>query len=193
MANDRERDDSDLRETADLGMKRFRERVAALIALLIILSSISMVALAFRSIGDKERFDRSKDLLLLINPILGVVIGYYFNKVSMEARAESAENTARTASETARVASESQEKAEKLADAARGDAEQAQAHLQDLSVAAEKMLAQAPARAAATLSAEGNPEVADARAQLEAAVTRAKRVWMAAGRSAAGRSDVRPG
>jgi len=72
----------DVPASADPAMGRFRERVAALIAVVIILASLVILVLAFHSIDDKERFARAKDLLLIINPVLGVVIGYYFNRVS---------------------------------------------------------------------------------------------------------------
>jgi len=54
-----------------------------------------MIAAAF------YQYARVKDLLLFINPLLGVIIGYYFNKVSSDLRAETAEMAARTASVTA--------------------------------------------------------------------------------------------
>ena len=156
---------------------RFRERVAALIAGLIILGSVVLMVCTFSTIGEKEKFERAKDLLLIINPILGVVIGYYFNKVSTEARAESAESTARAASETAREASEARYKAEQVADAASGEAQDARTHLEDVSQAAEKLLAQPPSSPAGTLRAsEPDRTAGDARSELEAALARAKSI-----------------
>ena len=156
-------------------MSRFRERVAALIALLVILAALTMAVIAFRYIGDSEKFARAKDLLLIINPVLGVVIGYYFNKVSTEARAESAESTARSATADARRAAESREEAEELARAARGEADETRGRLDDLSRAAERALAQRPSRgvAMATASEAGKP-TEDAWRELEAALARAR-------------------
>lgn len=161
---------------SDATMPRFRERVAAGIALLVVVAGLAMMFLAFRFIGEKEKFDRAKDLLLIVNPVLGVVIGYYFNKVSTEARAESAEKTARTATADAREAAASRETAQGLAVAAKADAEETRRHLDDVSQAAEKMLARAPARPPGTLGVSDAARPAeDARWELEAALGRAKR------------------
>lgn len=167
-------------------MGRFRERVAAAIALLVIVAGLGMMLWSFRYLDDKEKFGRAKDLLLIINPVLGLVIGYYFNKVSTEARAENAEKTARTATADARQASESRDKAQDLADAARAGAQEMGTHLEEVSQAAEKVLAQMPARSAGTLAAaEAGPKTAgDPRWELENALARARRVrsgpWAAA-------------
>lgn len=161
---------------SDMALSRFRERVAAFIALLVIVSALAMIGFAFHYIDDNDKFARAKDLLLIINPVLGVVIGYYFNKVSTEARAENAENTARTATADARQAAESRNQAEGVADAAKADAEETRQHLNDVSQAAEKMLAQAPSRGPATLGvSEAGKPAEDPRWDLEAALSRAKR------------------
>ncbi len=166
-------------------MGRFREQVAAGIALLVIVAGLGMMLWSFRYLDDKEKFGRAKDLLLIINPVLGLVIGYYFNKVSTEARAENAEKTARTASADARQASESRDKAQELADAARTGAQEMGVHLEEVSEAAEKVLAQTPARAPGTLAAgEAAAKTAgDPRWELENALARARKVrgapWIA--------------
>jgi len=149
-------------------MPRFRERVAAAIALLVVAAGISMMFLAFRYIDEKEKFDRAKDLLLIVNSVLGVVIGYYFNKVSTEARAENAESTARTATASAREAADAR-------NAAQADAQETRTHLDDVSRAAEKVLAAAPA-SPRTLGMRDAADPGDAaRAELEAALARARR------------------
>jgi phosphate/sulfate permease len=81
-----------------------REWISASIAVVVVLGSIIMIALTYSHIGDEQTFARAKDLLLFINPILGVVIGYYFNKATSEGRAEQAEQTAQTAQTQARRA-----------------------------------------------------------------------------------------
>jgi hypothetical protein len=170
----------------DVGLRRFREYVAAGIALLVVLSTFGMLVAAFSYIESNESFARVKDLLLIVNPFLGVVIGYYFNKVSTEARAESAENTARTATANAQQAVTRAEVAENTAQAAQADAQQAAAArdaaetkaqtavatLSDMQEAAEKVLAQS---SPAVLGEEA-PSVNDARAELRAALERARRV-----------------
>ena len=177
MRNDPMPEERDAEAPGDPAMGRFRERVAALIAVVIIIASLVMLALAFRSLDDKEKFARAKDLLLIINPVLGVVIGYYFNRVSTEGRAESAESVARTTAADARRAMESRDKAERVANVARADAQETRTHLEDVSQAAEKMLAQTPGRTPGTLGVSETAKPADdARSELEAALARARRI-----------------
>lgn len=109
----------------DVWARRLRETMAAAIAGVIVLATVGMTLLAFFYTDQNETFTRAKDLLLFINPVLGVVIGFYFNKVSTEARAESAENTARTASANAQQAVE--ERAEATAQATQATAQATQA------------------------------------------------------------------
>ena len=148
----------------DTTLRRFRESVAAGIALLVVLGTFGMLIAAFAYIENDEAFARVKDLLLIVNPILGVVIGYYFNKTSTEARAES----------TARTATASAQQAATARDAAEVKAQTAMSTLSDLQGAAEKMLAQS-APASGVLGAEEQPSD-DARAELRVALERAKRV-----------------
>ena len=174
----------------DSSLRRFREYVAACIALLVVFGTFGMLIAAFWYIDSNDSFTRVKDLLLIVNPFMGVVIGYYFNKVSTEARAESAESTAKTATANAQQAVTRAEVAESAAQSAQADAQQASAArdaaeakaqtavatLSDVEQAAERVLAQ-PAAAPAVLGAEDNSSAAaDARAALRAALDRAKRV-----------------
>ncbi len=151
----------------DTTLRRLREYVAAGIALLVVLGTFGMLIASFAYIENDEAFARVKDLLLIVNPILGVVIGYYFNKTSTEARAESAESTARTATASAQQAATAR-------DAAEVKVQTAMSTLSDLQGAAEKMLAQS-APASAVLGAEEQPSD-DARVELRVALERAKRV-----------------
>jgi hypothetical protein len=68
-------------------------------------------------------FARAKDLLLFINPILGVVIGYYFNKASTEGRAEQAEENTRAAQAQMRRATTEAARAQAALGAVRAAAE----------------------------------------------------------------------
>jgi hypothetical protein len=133
----------------DAPLSRFREGVAALIAVVVVAASLTLLFLGFRHIGEKEQFDRAKDLLLIVNPVLGVVIGYYFNKVSTEARAENAENTARHATADLRKAAEERQQA--------------------------RVLAEKPIRSAGTLSTPEGLAADDPRKELEEALARARR------------------
>jgi hypothetical protein len=64
--------------------------------------------------GSEDAFGRAKDLLLFINPIVGVVIGYYFNKATSDARSENAEQNAKEATQTAQKATIERERADEL-------------------------------------------------------------------------------
>ena len=161
--------------TTDPGLRRFREYVAAAIAVLVILGTIVMMIVALRYVGSSDQFARVKDLLLIVNPLLGVVIGYYFNKVSTEARAESAESTAQSATMSAQQATEARNVAEAEAQAAKSEAEEALSTLSEVSQAAEKVLSQAPAPGVLRVGEEGEP-VEDARLELQVALARAKRI-----------------
>jgi len=161
--------------SADCGLRRFREYVAAGIAIAIIVGTIVMMITALGYVGFSDQFARVKDLLLIVNPLLGVVIGYYFNKVSTEARAESAEATAQSAALSAQQATEARNAAETEAQAARTEAEEAMSTLSAVSQAAEKVLSQAPVTRTLGVGEEGEP-VEDARLELQVALARAKRV-----------------
>ncbi len=163
--------------TADPGLRRFREYVAAVIAVIVVLGTIVMMVIALFYVGSSDQFSRVKDMLLLVNPLLGVVIGYYFNKVSTEARAESAEMTAQSAALNAQQAAEARNVADAEAQAARIEAREAQSVLVEVSQAAEKVLSQVPAPAPGVLRVgeEGEP-VEDARLELQVALARAKRI-----------------
>ena len=128
-----------------------REYASAAIAGVIVLGTVAMMLLAFNYLSSPDEFDRIKDLLLFMNPLLGVVIGYYFNKATSEPRAESAEAAAKTAEASAQQATEARDNAEAEAEAARGEAEEAKGEVEEVKTAlkevgeaAEKMVAAAP-------------------------------------------------
>jgi hypothetical protein len=163
--------------TNDVFMRRFREAIAALISVIIIAGTISLMVIALGYVNSpdldpSEKFARAKDLLLFINPLLGVVVGYYFNKVTSEARAETAETAAQTALDSAQQATEARNVAQAEARSAQETTEEAKVALKEVSDAAEKMMAEAPTTG--TLSAdEGTGE---ARVELKMALKRAKRL-----------------
>jgi hypothetical protein len=83
--------------TSEVLIRRLREVVAAALAVVVTLFTLSMTWRTFGLIADGDSFLRSKDLLLVLTPFFGVVLGYYFNKVSTEGRAERAEQNAQAA------------------------------------------------------------------------------------------------
>jgi hypothetical protein len=162
--------------SADSKLRILRETVAATIALLIVLGTTVMLYIVFTRYvaGDDQtadkHFERAKDLLLFVNPLLGVVIGYYFNKVSTEARAEKAEATVEMANTNAQQAISDRNEATEKA----GKANEA---LKEVIPAAEKMLDEGRTRRTGTLSAGGAADQEpSAWSELAAAVERAKRV-----------------
>jgi hypothetical protein len=162
-------------QSEDQLLVRLREFVAAGIAITIIVGAVVMLLQAFRYI-DSEEFDRVKDLLLFINPLLGVVVGYYFSRVTTEARAEKAETAAGTAMDTAQEATEGRNQAEAEAEAAKSEAEEVTLALKDVSEAAEKMMTQAPsAMGVLGVDAETGEQVEDASVELRMALRHARR------------------
>ncbi len=163
-------------EVTDREMQRFRERVAATIALLVIAGAVAVMVIAILNI-DTDNFERIKDLLLFINPLLGVVIGYYFNKVSTEARAESAETAASTAMASAQRESVERQAATAQAEANREQVQEARATLAEVTEAAEAVLEQESRPTPGTLGGEAGrpPAGLESRMALEAALRRARR------------------
>jgi hypothetical protein len=99
----------------DPTIARAREYIAGGLALVIVVGAVAMMILAFLYVDAPDNnlaFARVKDLLLFINPLLGVVLGYYFNKVSTEARAERAEQSATTAAGLASQAALARDRAQ---------------------------------------------------------------------------------
>lgn len=164
-------------EVTDREMQRFRERVAAAIALTVIAGAVVMMVIAILNI-DTENFERIKDLLLFVNPLLGVVIGYYFNKVSTEARAETAETAASTAMASAQREAVERQAAAAQAEANRERMQEARSTLAEVAEAAEAVLAQeSRPRGPGVLGAESSGESPiEARLALQAALARARRM-----------------
>jgi hypothetical protein len=158
----------------DTWLRRFRELVTAALAGVICLGTMVMVAIAFANVGNQETFARAKDLLLFLNPMVGLVIGYYFSKVSSEGRAESAEASAFAATASAQQAVEARSRAEAEAGVVR---QQAQVAVEDMVQASERMLAQAPARSPGVLGGDnGNAPLNDGYQALQDAAARARRL-----------------
>jgi len=158
----------------DFNMRKFREIVTATIAFIVILVyPIGMAIVSVNFIDTPEEHDRLKDLILFVNPLLGFVLGYYFNKTSTEARAENAESTAKAAVTTAQQASMQREKAQDTADKALQKVEEAKGVMQDMGSAVEEL-------DAARLGTLGDEELSGvnqpARRKLDAAWEHAKRI-----------------
>lgn len=136
--------------TSDL--QRFREYFTAAIALILVAGFIVMVFVTSSVAlnGSEDTFGRTKDLLLFLNPIVGMVIGYYFNKTTSEARAEKAEANVEAAAESAQTALKQREKAMEMYQSAEEEIKAMRGALGEVWLAAEEMLKEAPASVPAT-------------------------------------------
>jgi hypothetical protein len=112
-----------------------------------------------------------------------VVIGYYFNKVSSDARAETAETAVSTAVVSAQQATVVRDAAVAEAEATKADAMEAKSSLQELTQWAGDMVAQVPTEAEAgpkTLGVEEgaapSPDLLRLRMQGVLALERARKV-----------------
>ncbi len=126
--------------------RRFVEFFTAVLALVIIVGSFILIGVAFNYIdAPDDQFARAKDILLFVNPILGIVIGYYFNKVTSDARAETAEKAAQTAVSTARQAAEIRDEAVVRANEAASMASEMRTTLEEVTQKASEMVEQTSA------------------------------------------------
>lgn len=85
-------------------MAGLREITTTLIALVILTITMILVMRTFGAAGDD--FEKMKDVLLYVLPILGTVMGYYFGRVPAERRAEASEHKADQAQVTAQAATQ---------------------------------------------------------------------------------------
>lgn len=173
----------------DAFLRHLREYVAAGIAIIIVLGTVVLMIRAISATSDEEQFARVKDLLLIVNPLLGVVLGYYFNKASTEARAENAESTAQNAVVNAQEAAKARDAAQAESEVTKTKVKQVEADLettqqkaqefksvvQDYNGAVEKMAEHRPMPEAGILSAEDDP-AEEAYRELQAIWARAKRL-----------------
>jgi hypothetical protein len=174
--------------TAESVLHWLKESVAALIGIALVVCLLYMIRAAFghlNAAADDPSFGRIKDLLLFINPLVGVVIGYYFNRVSTEARAENAERTARGAAATALQAESARTGALSLAEQNRAEAELAKSALDQVVPAAETVLSQMEADAsggsgdlgvAESAASASHDPLSEARLNLRVALERARAV-----------------
>ena len=159
----------------EFALRRFKERIAAAIALIVVLGMIMLLIVAARAARD---FDQIKDILLVVNPLVGVVLGYYFNKVSTEARAENAETMAQEATKARDDAQMETREAKAETESSRQQATEMRVVLTDVSGAAERMMAHVSGSEMTAFSASGgSAEPGDQiRQDLLMAVERAKRI-----------------
>jgi hypothetical protein len=76
--------------TPELQMQLLKEIVTALLAFLIVIYTLVIVWHSFTYVGDTTKAGDAKDLLTIMSGLAGVVVGYYFGRVSADARASQA-------------------------------------------------------------------------------------------------------
>ncbi len=121
-------------------LEKLRELVAGGLAFLIMLTFLVMCVIAVLNLDNADVFQRTKDLLLLINPFVGVVIGYYFNKVTSDARAAALQRAADTASATALEATTDRERAQEQAQQAQEQANKMRGALTEMVAVADTIV-----------------------------------------------------
>ena len=73
-----------------------KEIVTGCMGILIILVTLLVAIIAILSVSNAETRAAAKDVLLFLNGLVGVVLGYYFGRVPGEVRADKAESEAKT-------------------------------------------------------------------------------------------------
>ena len=134
---------SDKVQKDELGLRYLREIAAILIAAIVLIGFIMMMRETYSHVGaGKENdFNQTKDLLQIFTGFLGIVIGYYFNRVSTEARAEKAETAASNANDLAQGAVAAHQTAVKDTLAANNVVIETKSELRSLTDAAKNLLA----------------------------------------------------
>ncbi len=124
----------------------FREVFSSILAMIVVGAFLAMVGftlpIAFN--GTDEALTRAKDLLNFVSPFAGMVIGYYFNKATSDARAENLERTAKEANQTAQKAVVDREKTVEQARKSEEDITAMRTDLLEMWVAANDMVNEMP-------------------------------------------------
>jgi hypothetical protein len=164
-------DNRDTVSADDLYLRRFREYVTASFAAVLILGTVILLILAYSRTNSDEDFNRVKDLLLFINPLVGVALGYYFSKSTSQSAVDTAQDTAKEATAAVEYATRSRREAEaKVAGIVR-EAEETQEALSELVKATEHALAESTDGLLLSSSDESDP----AGFELQLALKRAQR------------------
>jgi hypothetical protein len=145
-----------------------REVMAGAIALFVVAVFAWLLFRAVTSGSNAPDVTLAKELLGMVNPLMGLVVGYYFSRVTSEARAERAEATVTATLRSAERASEARDQAVSDARTARERAGELTHALEGLTRAAEQALAPRGA-------AQETVRAADRPSDLESALERARR------------------
>jgi hypothetical protein len=160
----------------DPQLRRLRERVAAGIAIALVAATIGLIAAALLQVNSAAKFALVKDLMLFVNPLVGVAVGYYFNKVTSEARAETAEAAAKDATQTTGQAVQAAADAKVETHQARQQVQEVTSSLSQMVETTAPLVEQPPGRTPGVLGAEGAPAETIDDMQLRIALARARSV-----------------
>jgi hypothetical protein len=86
--------------TPELRMQRFKERVTAVLAFLLVVSTMVLTYRTFGMAGEEGQMKDAMGVLSLLFGLAGVVVGYYFGRVPGDARAVEAHQTTQMAMDT---------------------------------------------------------------------------------------------
>jgi hypothetical protein len=153
-----------------------REFMAGMLGLTVMIAFFVLLTRALGSLpsgAQASDFVPIKELLAIVNPVVGLIIGYYFSRATSEARAEKAEAAATTANDSARTAQQTAANAQQAKTQSEEEAKKAKNALQSLVGAVEGSRIQSDGEHASTLAPAAARE---ADVQLRVAMARAKEV-----------------
>jgi len=146
--------------TPEQVMQVLKELVTAALGLLLVGYTLVLANNAYDFVGDSQKMGDAKDVLLIMQGLAGVVIGYYFGRVPADARATQAQAQATTA--TAQAA-----QAQQQATTATAQAEQVSAQAEQAANNVERIMARAAAPADGAARGAGSAMPADVVAELQ--------------------------
>lgn len=138
-----------------------RETFAGIIAIVFATTFLILVFTAYQHYADDKAFSAIKELITIVNGIVGIIVGYYVSRMTTEARAEKAEATALQSADTAGKAAEAAGKATEAAASATQKEREATGQLTMLTAAAREVLPTDPGGIQAKRALEaGQPDPA---------------------------------
>ncbi len=158
-----------------------REITTTAIAAIVIAAFVALIVVTMLLVGNNGKYAAMKDLLTFINPLAGVVVGFYFTKATVEPRAERAETAASTARNEATAAQREATTAQTQRSTAQIEAERARQRARTAAIAVDAVTAaadqvlDAPAAGPGVLGGGAAPAPA-ALQELRAAVATARRL-----------------
>jgi hypothetical protein len=102
--------------TPEQRMQRFREIITAILAFLLLASTMALTYRTFGMAGNEGQMKDAMGVLSLLFGIAGVVVGYYFGRVPGDARAVQAHETTQAAMKTMQGMSESSSTSRQMAE-----------------------------------------------------------------------------